>query len=200
MNVVRCENGHFYDADVFKICPHCKSSINAKTECLLMPNMDIKQDNSMEPSVHPNTENYKLEKRLVVGWLVAIDGILYGDFIPLYEGENDVDGVMLKYDPSMKKVFIDVQNTGVRVDLDARTLSENTYIHHHNRIRFYGNTYVFIELIREGFDWRRKNVIQTIDSDVKSVDIENKWKCIICGSMVSNDETYCTTCGYKREE
>ena len=28
MNVVQCENGHFYDSAVFSVCPHCNQQIN----------------------------------------------------------------------------------------------------------------------------------------------------------------------------
>lgn len=27
MNVVKCKNGHFFDADTYEICPHCKDVI-----------------------------------------------------------------------------------------------------------------------------------------------------------------------------
>lgn len=148
----------------------------------------------------PMTVAYREETKRVEGWLVAIDGPLYGDFIPLYEGSNRLNDVIIEFDEEKKKFLVNVEKSSTRIDLDSRTLSENEYMYHHSRFRTHGNTFVLIELCREGFDWNNKNVIDTSTLNSSYEFITGKLKnnrklCDICGSYNSKEEVYCSSCG-----
>lgn len=148
----------------------------------------------------PMTVAYREETKRVEGWLVAIDGPLYGDFIPLYEGSNKLNDMIIDFDEVKKKFLVNVEKSSTRIDLDSRTLSENEYMYHHSRIRTHGNTFVLIELCREGFDWNNKNVIDTstLNSSYEFITGKlrnNRWLCDICGSYNNKEDVYCSSCG-----
>lgn len=87
MNLIKCENNHFYDSEKFLTCPHCANRV-------AMPDVnDIlgKNQNRIQTSP-PNDENeYAASKEILgktVGWLVCIDGIMLGESFVLREGDN----------------------------------------------------------------------------------------------------------------
>ena len=108
MNLKRCKNGHFYDADVYDSCPHCNPSMAAsditspvtppvanETETTI-PLEEAVQAAQMAPvpsyddektvSYYSNT----LNAEPVVGWLACIDGDHYGESFTLKSGRNFV--------------------------------------------------------------------------------------------------------------
>ena len=104
MNLQRCENGHFYDADSYNTCPHCSGTVprqDVKTAGMPQPSHDIKTDivrsggsNSLE---QPEDRTigivpYNLNLDPVVGWLVCIEGppVHKGSAFPLKAGGNFV--------------------------------------------------------------------------------------------------------------
>lgn len=105
MEIVRCENGHFYDADRFSECPHCSPTSGVG---VTVPAGDIEEIDSditspvseddgktvgfyddlydAEPVVQ--TRAKPEQGGPVVGWVVAIDGIHKGQDFPLKAGRN----------------------------------------------------------------------------------------------------------------
>ncbi len=116
MNLTRCENGHFYDAERFNECPHC----NQTTISTVMGNtQDGKEYTKPLTDVVPvtvdtddgaKTMGYfgELKNEPVVGWLVSIEGSTFGMDFKLKTGRNfigrapDMD-VSLEGDPSISR-------------------------------------------------------------------------------------------------
>ena len=103
MEIVRCDNGHFYDADRFSECPHCNPTSGAG---VTVPAEDIEEiDGDVTSPVQEDEgktiryyddlydveqmrpERAKMESP-VVGWVVGIDGIHRGQDFPLKAGRN----------------------------------------------------------------------------------------------------------------
>lgn len=110
MNLVRCENGHFYDSERFDECPHC----NQTTVSTVIEDDDGNKGYTMP--INPNADSDSTpSKRLgdivgdakgdddaqktigyfgsipsepVVGWLVAIEGEHFGEDFKLHTGKN----------------------------------------------------------------------------------------------------------------
>lgn len=120
MNLTRCENGHFYDADRFDSCPHCnQTSIstvlqneNGESE-YTMPiepkEVDIPpvvtEDNSQATVGYYDVI---LPSEPVVGWMVAIEGAHFGQDFKLKTGRNFVGrasemDICLKEDQSVSR-------------------------------------------------------------------------------------------------
>ena len=72
MNLQKCGNGHFYDADKFQTCPHCQQlSDDQKTVGIFQHG--ISGNKGTQP---------------VVGWLVCIKGDAFGSSFVLKSGKN----------------------------------------------------------------------------------------------------------------
>lgn len=101
MNLTRCENGHFYDADRFDSCPHC----NQTTISTVLQNENGESEYTMplvpkkEPVDGPMTETVDGSQKTigyfgdipsepVVGWMVAIAGSHFGEDFKLKSGRN----------------------------------------------------------------------------------------------------------------
>ena len=110
MNLTRCENGHFYDAERFDSCPHC----NQATVSTVLQDEQGNKEYTMPLNPPANTDNRldDLKKEItdvketedgsqatigyfgavstepVVGWLVAIEGSNFGEDFKLKSGRN----------------------------------------------------------------------------------------------------------------
>lgn len=102
MNLTRCENGHFYDAERFSSCPHCNQADvstvlqdedGGKTYTLplnpttagseLTDFTSLKTDDGAVATI-----GYFGSSEPVVGWLVAISGSNFGEDFRLKSGRN----------------------------------------------------------------------------------------------------------------
>lgn len=107
MNLTRCENGHFYDAERFDTCPHC----NQASLSTVLQDDDGNKEYTMpltpQPEVSNGLKNLVSEVKEtedgsqatigyfgavptepVVGWLVAIAGSSFGQDFKLKSGRN----------------------------------------------------------------------------------------------------------------
>lgn len=106
MNLKRCENGHFYDAERFDSCPHC----NQPSISTVLQNEDGDKEYTMPINPAPETSSLKetitnakdpedgsqvtigyfgaVATEPVVGWLVAIEGSNFGEDFRLKTGRN----------------------------------------------------------------------------------------------------------------
>lgn len=107
MNLTRCENGHFYDAERFDSCPHC----NQASLSTVLQDDDGNKEYTMplnpQPEVGNGLKNLVSEVKEtedgsqatigyfgavptepVVGWLVAIAGSSFGQDFKLKSGRN----------------------------------------------------------------------------------------------------------------
>ena len=103
MNLTRCENGHFYDADRFDTCPHCnQTSISTVLQnedgspeytMPLEPEKKVEEELKIETAtvveeVSQATIGYYADFEPVVGWFVAIEGAHFGEDFKLKTGRN----------------------------------------------------------------------------------------------------------------
>lgn len=108
MNLKRCSNGHFYDADKYMTCPHCHMTATANEETVALdagrfnqageegPTVSLQPD---EPSVFADAVSAEEDKTVsfykdslgtepVVGWLTCTAGEYYGQSFNLKSGRN----------------------------------------------------------------------------------------------------------------
>ena len=116
MDMKRCKNGHFYDADKYDACPHCNAlgdgqkadtmpvTVGGPTEPITVPDKKslesvVGNDLHVQPSAPQpagkddgktigifNVRKSSVEP--VVGWLVATDGEHFGEDFRLKAGRN----------------------------------------------------------------------------------------------------------------
>ena len=113
MNLTRCANGHFYDAERFDECPHCNQTAISTV---------LQDDSGEKEYTKPLTEAMEavqeddgaktvgyfggMSNEPVVGWLVSIEGSTFGMDFKLKTGRNfigrapDMD-VSLTGDPTI---------------------------------------------------------------------------------------------------
>ena len=109
MNLQKCGNGHFYDADKFQTCPHCQQlSDDQKTVGMTMPNeqspvtptmpqqplgytgRNVPNDDQKTVGIFQHGLSGNKGTQPVVGWLVGIEGECIGQSFQLREGKNFV--------------------------------------------------------------------------------------------------------------
>ena len=118
MNLTRCNQGHFYDADKYSSCPHCNNQAPAtggpnsptvgrmpagqgateKVDVISkQSNPQTDSDNAKSDSLQGAVDDVQKTigifntgkgKEPVVGWLVCIDGSSYGEDFKLRMGRN----------------------------------------------------------------------------------------------------------------
>ncbi|MCM1498685.1 MAG: FHA domain-containing protein [Clostridium sp.] len=89
MKMVKCINGHKYNAEKFNICPHC-AGMGTK-EQLAATLMDMENDVDTEEPERENQQKYEIVgRRKVVGCLICVKGAMIGEGFFLVEGPNDI--------------------------------------------------------------------------------------------------------------
>lgn len=109
MNLTRCENGHFYDAERFDSCPHCnQASVSTVLQDddgnkgYTIPLTNDSADNRLKElekevaDAKETSDGYQatigyfgaVPTEPVVGWLVAIEGSNFGEDFKLKSGRN----------------------------------------------------------------------------------------------------------------
>lgn len=111
MNLTKCSNGHFYDADKYASCPHCSGSAQAVDDGVTvslssdsdMPTEMLKGDDISTLNLNSSAgeENKPMDEGAtisyysdsigtdpVVGWLVCLNGGHFGESFPLKAGRN----------------------------------------------------------------------------------------------------------------
>lgn len=143
MNLKKCGNGHFYDADECPSCPKCKGQ-----------------------------EEAPVKKEPVTGWLVCTEGGQYGQIFELKKGRNQVGGsadmdialtgdaqvaaccqVLVTYDEE-KKAF--TANAGEARELsyiNGQVLLFDQELHSRDVIQVGGSKLMFIPLCGPDFSW-----------------------------------------------
>lgn len=132
-NLVKCENGHYYDGDKFDSCPHCAGSGIKNDRLEKTVDLDLAVNNygttaslSMNHSTVPDdsingTDDFEktvgmgtymgktTDMQPVVGWLVCIKGESFGSSFTLKAGKNFIgrssaaNDVALKGDKSISR-------------------------------------------------------------------------------------------------
>ncbi|MCI9162048.1 MAG: hypothetical protein HFG59_02155 [Lachnospiraceae bacterium] len=143
MNLKRCGNGHYYDADEYPSCPKCKGQ-------------------EKEPE----------KKEPVTGWLVCTEGGHYGQVYELRKGKNRVGGsadmdipltadsqvpaccqVAVAYDEE-KKVFLATVGEARELSyINGQVLLFEQELHSRDVILVGGSKLMFIPLCGPDFSW-----------------------------------------------
>lgn len=107
VNMVRCPNGHYYDASIYSKCPHCTGITEQIKVCEVCgESYDAKKYTSCPHCQEKGT--VALFQKNVVGWLVAIKGPHKGKDFRLQTGRNfigrdDIMDVCLRYDNAVSR-------------------------------------------------------------------------------------------------
>lgn len=104
MNLTRCNNGHFYDAEKFGSCPHCSSNNRDYSETVPYDENNLTQmqeegmglkelveevtGGSEDESKTISFYNKVIGSEPVVGWLVCTEGSHFGEDFRLTGGRN----------------------------------------------------------------------------------------------------------------
>ena len=110
MNLTRCSNGHYYDADTYASCPHCGgAAVENKTVSYdsgptqsLADTVDLDSfrnaeaepaggfdlDDAKTISIYQNSKVDTVQMSPIVGWLVCTKGKFYGQDFRLKSGRN----------------------------------------------------------------------------------------------------------------
>lgn len=89
MNLIKCENEHYYNSDKFDSCPHCANLVADVKVTDILGNNQQKID-TVIPDKDVLKDYQKIGHRRVTGWLVCILGEMQGESFTLYEGVNHI--------------------------------------------------------------------------------------------------------------
>ncbi|MBR1866185.1 MAG: FHA domain-containing protein [Lachnospiraceae bacterium] len=102
MNLIKCPNQHFYDADKFVTCPHCENEAAGVRIADLMG----QQQKDKDTAIPDDPESVSRPK--TTGWLVCTSGIMRGESFILREGVNHIGrashmDIRLSREPSVSR-------------------------------------------------------------------------------------------------
>jgi hypothetical protein len=121
MNLIKCENEHYFDADKFDNCPHCANqTAGVKIENLLGEHQQ--KIETVQTSDNMGSHLQNSAHRPCVGWLVCISGKMKGDSFTLYSDVNHIGraanmDVALFREPTVSRIdhaiitYTDTDNT-----------------------------------------------------------------------------------------
>ena len=87
MNLKRCANGHYYDADKYEECPRCGSR-----EVSSIKTAKSQQVSPVQEQAAPQVQSSSRSKKWLTGWLACIEGDLAGMVYELKKGKNTIGG------------------------------------------------------------------------------------------------------------
>lgn len=171
MNVIRCINGHFYDADTYLDCPHChiNNPIDEKKENELKHGWpllrkrnkgnDYSDSEEMKEVVETDkteclcdTDRTVLLEDLmiepVIGWLVCVKGQSKGACINLYNNMSSP----IEFDKNDKKYYLRVKEND-EILLNGTVLNGKSVIKSRELVTLRGRDYMFVPLCDENFMW-----------------------------------------------
>jgi hypothetical protein len=132
MNLIKCENEHYFDADKFDSCPHCANQAVGVEPDKLLGEQQQKIETA-KPADNVSNDYQKSVHRPCVGWLVCISGEMKGDSFTLYSGTNHIGraanmDVTLFREPTVSRIdhavikYEDTDNT-FKLTTDAKNVA-----------------------------------------------------------------------------
>ena len=183
MNLIRCENGHFYDADRFDYCPHCNQStvstvgLNTEGDKMYTQPLDTTErdeDNSGKTIGYFDSWDVKVEP--AVGWVVAVEGEHVGESFVLKTGRNfigrnsDMDVALTKdgtvsrvkhativYEPVSNIFIVHPGEARELFYLIGKVVLQATQIEPYDMISLGKTKLIFIPFCSERFTWVNPN-------------------------------------------
>ena len=175
MNIIKCENGHFFDADKNKHCPQCEalhvlhegeqSDKHSVLENILFSSQKkiATKESKQKNPIYPVFSQSK-----PVGWLTCIKGDLYGEFFVVREGRNSVGrngnmNICLHRDPNVEKenhllILYDEKNGCVihpnhEVSVNDKKITEAYMLQHLDIVKIGNGLYIYTALCQDSFYW-----------------------------------------------
>lgn len=178
MNLVKCEEGHVYDADKFLSCPHCANRI-AETEVKDLLGREQGKVPTLPSDGKDAPEYQKKVLAKTVGWLVCIDGVMRGESFVLREGDNcigraDHMDVPLTCEPTVSRnrhviiTYDQVRNSFLlhspenmdRVLWNDKSMKKPMTLKNHDVITLGDCSLLFVALCDAGFRWKEEGTEQ----------------------------------------
>lgn len=89
MHLLKCENGHIYDSDKFRSCPHCSKVM---LDVFATDTYGLNQS-EVDTEIPPEEIQGSYERigmRKTVGMLICVEGEMSGEGFLLKEGDNSI--------------------------------------------------------------------------------------------------------------
>ena len=170
MNIIKCKNNHFFDAEKFLSCPHCANALSdVRTE-----NLPVENQHNVSTAIPLSTtipEPLQLRKK-TVGWLVCVMGAMLGESFVLREGKNyigraaNMDVALLyeptvsrkihaviAYDPVRHSCILYAQENAPQTFCNERTVKTKKILRSRDIIRLGTCSLVFIPFCNASFSW-----------------------------------------------
>ncbi len=172
MKLTKCENNHFFDADKFRICPHCThipkvehtTDIYGKTQDTI--DTEIPDEQMLLQYKASNCQH-------TTGWLVCTEGATRGESYPLYEGTNHIgreshmdialyesrevlpeDHALIIYDSKTYRFRIEPTfSQHANVVLNGMIIVDPQPLHNYDTIVLGDTTFQFIAFCNEEHHW-----------------------------------------------
>lgn len=167
MNLKRCANGHYYDADKYRECPRCGSREEAQSPRTAAGGRTAAQS---VPSSAPQSASQP--KKWLVGWLVCIEGSLAGNIYELKKGKTTIGGTagedinlekdtqvaracqaVVEYDPETRGFSASAGGSRELSYVNGQVVLFNTELHGRDILQVGGEKLMFIPLCGEDFAW-----------------------------------------------
>lgn len=178
MNLVKCEEGHFYDADKFLSCPHCANRIAE-------PEVDdfLGEKQRQVPTLPSDRDDVRGYRKAVlaktVGWLVCIDGVMFGESFVLREGDNCIGRAenmdvpltceptvsrnrhaIITYDRTRNSFLLHSPENMDRVLCNDKSMKKPKTLKNHDVITLGDCSLLFVALCDASFRWKEEGTEQ----------------------------------------
>lgn len=151
---------------------------------------DLNQDNMNDKK---SVDDRK--KKLVVGWLVCIEGEDRGEVSTIYNESNMIYGLNIVFNEELNRIYLNLLFSETVPDINNRRISDSEYIYDQDKLRIGKNTYMVVELCKGGFSWKKKQTDGRTNSEI----LRSMWKCGVCGAMNGEFDGYCLVCGAEKQ-
>ena len=190
--LTRCKNGHFFDGGKYEECPHCKNqnepevtkmdpkileSIKEEkeyTDIFSYSSPDKKEQATENDSMTVHYYQRALGTEPVVGWVVCVDGVHFGEDFKIKSGRNFIgrSGTMdislsgdktisrerhaiLTYDPTGNVFMIQPGDSSELCYLNGQLVLIPTQLKANDRISLGESELMFVPFCSESFMWEK---------------------------------------------
>lgn len=166
MELIRCENGHYYNREKFPSCPQC-----AHIPTFQAPQTGQKDIETLLPNENAVRQiNDSLRK--TVGWLVCTQGNMIGESFPIRQGDNRIgrsttmdiiliyensvsreNHANIRYDSEKREFSLILENSEHPVAINDKKITESAILTNRDRIALGKCVLTFVPFCDNNFDW-----------------------------------------------
>lgn len=169
MNLTKCPNNHYYNADKLPYCPYC---INIEAGVSITNLSGLDQAHIGTASTPSYTEETTALQRKTIGWLVCIEGNMRGESFPIYDQKNYIgrgshmniclskeptvsreNHACIVYEKDTKALLIKPCNTKNIILLNDALLTDTQPLQNRNLIQLGDCVLLFVALCDDNFSW-----------------------------------------------